>query len=293
MKDSSGGEARITVIGMATNFALFALKLVAGILGKSFALVADAFHSLSDTATDIVVLWSLKVSSRPPDANHRYGHKKIENLAELFIAVAIAAVAIRIAKGSIGGFFSKERHLPSWWVIFPLVVSIVAKEMLYHSTLRVGKKQSSLPVVANAWHHRTDSISSLVILVGILIMELFPSLYFLDAALGVAVAVFIIVLAAKIFLSGLKKLLDTSPPEEFYQAVEDFALGFPDILSVHKLRMRYLGSKIAADMHIQVQPDMSVYNAHKIASRLKHAILERFPSLCEVLIHIEPFSPRE
>ena len=278
---------------MFVNMILFVFKLVAGFLGRSGAMIADAVHSASDFATDVVVLAFVRISAKPRDDDHKWGHGKYETLASLIIGVALFAVGVEILLDSaekIKAVVEGEvLPRPGAIAIIAAVVSIVAKEALYQWTVRVGKQTESPSVVANAWHHRSDSLSSIGALLGI------GAAYFLgekwriaDPIAAIVVAALIIKVAIDLCSTALAELLEKSLPKEVEEEILAIILATPNVYKPHNLRTRRIGSDIAIEVHIRVDGNMSVFASHEISKEIERALRARFGERTAVAIHIEP-----
>ena len=295
--DSSTREKeiyRVTLVGFVVNLILSAAKLAAGILGRSGAMVADAIHSFSDMATDIAVIVFARISSKPKDDGHDYGHGKYETLATIIISLALAAVGIGILSSSIGSIRTilEGGTLPRPGVValVAAVVSIVAKEILYRYTVRVGRRIDSPSVIANAWHHRSDALSSLGTLAGI------GCAYFLgekwriaDPIAALLVAVFIFKIALDLIRTGLGELLEKSLPADVEQEILSIVTANPEIRSPHNLRTRRIGASIAIEVHVRVDGAMSVAHSHALTVDIEHRLRARFGAGTMIAIHVEPF----
>ena len=285
---------RVTLVGFVVNLILSAAKLAAGILGRSGAMVADAIHSFSDMATDIVVIVFARISSKPKDDGHDYGHGKYETLATIIISLALAAVGIGILSSSIGSIRTilegGTLPRPGAVALVAAVVSIVAKEILYRYTVRVGRRIDSPSVVANAWHHRSDALSSLGTLAGI------GCAYFLgekwriaDPIAALLVAVFIFKIALDLIRTGLGELLEKSLPADVEQEILSIVTANPEIRSPHNLRTRRIGASIAIEVHVRVDGAMSVAHSHALTVDIEHRLRARFGAGTMIAIHVEPF----
>ena len=285
---------RVTLVGFVVNLILSAAKLAAGILGRSSAMVADAIHSFSDMATDIAVIVFARISSKPKDDGHDYGHGKYETLATIIISLALAAVGIGILSSSIGSIRTilEGGTLPRPGVValVAAVVSIVAKEILYRYTVRVGRRIDSPSVIANAWHHRSDALSSLGTLAGI------GCAYFLgekwriaDPIAALLVAVFIFKIALDLIRTGLGELLEKSLPSDVEQEILSIVTANPEIRSPHNLRTRRIGASIAIEVHVRVDGAMSVAHSHALTVDIEHRLRARFGAGTMIAIHVEPF----
>ena len=271
---------RVTLVGFVVNLILSAAKLAAGILGRSGAMVADAIHSFSDMATDIVVIVFARISSKPKDDGHDYGHGKYETLATIIISLALAAVGIGILSSSIGSIRT---------ILEAAVVSIVAKEILYRYTVRVGRRIDSPSVIANAWHHRSDALSSLGTLAGI------GCAYFLgekwriaDPIAALLVAVFIFKIALDLIRTGLGELLEKSLPADVEQEILSIVTANPEVREPHNLRTRRIGASIAIEVHVRVDGAMSVAHSHALTVDIEHRLRARFGAGTMIAIHVEP-----
>lgn len=284
---------RVTLVGFVVNLILSAVKLAAGILGRSGAMVADAIHSFSDMATDIVVIVFARISSKPKDDGHDYGHGKYETLATIIISLALAAVGIGILSSSIGSIRTilegGTLPRPGAVALVAAVVSIVAKEILYRYTVRVGRRIDSPSVIANAWHHRSDALSSLGTLAGI------GCAYFLgekwriaDPIAALLVAVFIFKIALDLIRTGLGELLEKSLPADVEQEILSIVTANPEIRSPHNLRTRRIGASIAIEVHVRVDGAMSVAHSHALTVDIEHRLRARFGAGTMIAIHVEP-----
>ena len=284
---------RVTLLGMFVNALLFAFKLIAGIVGRSGAMIADAAHSASDFATDIVVLGFVRISAKPRDDDHKWGHGKYETLASLLIGVALFAVGVEILLDSAEKIKAVAEGevlpRPGAIAIIAAAVSIVAKEALYQWTVRVGKQTESPSVVANAWHHRSDALSSIGALLGI------GAAYFLgekwriaDPIAAIVVAALIIKVAIDLCSTALAELLEKSLPKEVEEEILAIILATPNVYKPHNLRTRRIGSDIAIEVHIRVNGEMTVFASHEISKEIERSLRTRFGERTAVAIHIEP-----
>ena len=289
---------KVTLAGSAGNLALMSLKFVAGVFGRSSAMIADAVHSLSDFFTDIIVLLFVKVSAKPQDASHDYGHGKFETIATLFIGLALVAAAIGIiVSGSVkfahwlGG---ETLVVPGKLALWAALVSIVVKELLYRYTVAAGKKLESQALVANAWHHRSDALSSIGAAVGIggaiLLGERWAVL---DPLASIVVGAMLLKVAWDLLKGSTGELTDGSLPEETEREIEDIIRSFPEISEPHNLRTRRIGNRIAIEAHVRLDGKMSLDEAHDIVTAIEHRIKDRFGKATLVTIHMEPQKNQE
>ena len=284
---------RITIIGSVVNLLLTALKFVAGILGASAAMIADAVHSLSDLLTDFVVLIFVNLSSRPADSDHPYGHGKYETLATTIVALALlAAGGILAAEGIekiIGAIRGEQLVMPGRVALWAALISIAAKEILYQCTVRIGRRVKSSALEANAWHHRTDALSSVATAIGIGGALLFGGQWaILDPIAAVLVSVFIIVAAARMLHEAIQDLLEKRLPEEVENEIRELVAADSEMTEMHKLRTRKVGNVYSIEMHLRMKGDISLYEAHRHSMDLEKRLRERFGADTLVTIHLEP-----
>ena len=284
---------RVTWVGFFVNLALTSFKLFAGIWGHSAAMVADALHSLSDFATDIVVLICFRMIRKPADADHDYGHGKYETMATTLIGLALFAVGCGIfwsgAKSIWSSLHGVTIESPRPIALIAAFLSILFKEWLYRYTVSAGRKINSQAVIANAWHHRSDAFSSIGTLVGIGgAIVLGPAWHILDPIAAVVVSVFIIKVAVSISVGSIKELTEQSLEEATELEIINLTKGVQGTIDPHNLRTRRIGNTVAIDMHIRVDRSLSVVEAHDIASRVEGVLRGRFGEGTFVSVHIEP-----
>lgn len=284
---------RITLWGSAVNVALTAMKFVAGIIGCSAAMIADAVHSLSDLLTDFVVLLFVKISSRPADNEHPYGHGKYETLATSIVAIALllaggvlAAEGIRKILSAIHG---AELVMPGRIALWAALISIAAKETIYWLTVRVSRRVQSSALEANAWHHRTDALSSIATAIGIGGALIFGGNWaILDLIAAVLVSIFIIVTAAKLLHEAVQELMEKRLPEEVEQQIRDIVAQDSEMSEMHHLRTRRVGNVFSIEMHLRMNGNISLYEAHRHSVLLEQKLRERFGPATLISIHLEP-----
>ena len=279
---------RVTWIGLLTNIGLSILKFAAGYFGRSQALIADAIHSLTDTATDIAVIAGSHYWSRPPDESHPYGHRRMETLVTAFIGLMLAAAGVGIGWESISSLHEHNARQPGWFAFYAAMASIVTKESLYRWTAAAGKKIKSPALAANAWHHRSDAISSLPVLVAVGGALLFPSWSFLDRLGAVIVSIFILHAALKIIWPAISELIDVGAPEEIQKKIAAIACGTEGVREVHAIRSRFISSSIQIDLHIVVDGEISVREGHAIADSVENNIIAGIQEILEVVVHVDP-----
>ena len=278
---------------MFVNMVLFLFKLVAGFVGRSGAMIADAVHSASDFVTDVVVLAFVRISAKPRDDDHKWGHGKYETLASLLIGVALFAVGVDILMDSADKIKAVANGevlpRPGAIALIAAAVSVVVKEALYQWTLCKGKKLNSPSVVANAWHHRSDALSSVGALACIgLAYFLGEEWRIADPIAAIVVAALIIKVAIDLCRTALAELLEKSLPREVEEEILSIISATPNVHKPHNLRTRRIGSNIAIEVHIRVDGAMTVYDSHEISKDIERALRARFGEQTAVAIHIEP-----
>ena len=287
------GIYKVNIIGSIVNFLLRVFKFIAGVVGHSAAMVADAVHSLSDFVTDIVVIVFVRISGKPQDESHDYGHGKYETLATAIIGVVLMGVGIGILVNSVTGivdaFNGKELEAPGMLALVAAAVSIVLKEALYRYTVIKGKKLDSKAVIANAWHHRSDAFSSMGTLMGIAgAIFLGEKWRVLDPIAAFIVSVFIIKVAVDLIKPCIDELLEKSLSKEVEERILIIITAFPEIDSPHHLRTRRIGNNIAIEIHIRMDGAMSLTDAHDITKKIEAAIKNEFGAATHIGIHMEP-----
>lgn len=284
----------VTLTGSFANFLLLVFKFIAGVLGHSSAMIADAVHSLSDFVTDIIVLLFINISSKPKDEGHDYGHGKYETLATTIIGIVLMCVGAGLfwdGANKIFGFYFRNEQLesPGKIALIAAIVSILVKEALYRLTLYVGKKENSQAVIANAWHHRSDAFSSIGTALGIAgAIFLGKDWRVLDPIAAVVVSVFIVKVSIQLLIPCLNDLLERSLPEEIEKEIVAIINEDPQINDPHNLRTRRIGSDFAIEVHIRLQPDMTVREAHVVATGIENRLRAKYGSRTHVAVHVEP-----
>ena len=284
---------KVTLVGSAVNVLLTVFKFVAGIVGHSAAMTADAVHSLSDLLTDAVVLVFVRISGKPEDCGHDYGHGKYETLATTVIGIALAAVAVGIGWKAVesllfwyqGGTLAAPGMLALWAAL----VSVVLKELVYQYTVRRGRKLNSPAVEANAWHHRSDALSSLGTLAGIGGAILLGDRWtVLDPLAGLVVAFFILRVSWKLLQGGFDELMEASLPDEVEKEILEVVGTFPDVRDPHHLRTRRIGSRYAIELHIRMDGQTPLAEAHARTCEIEQALKARFGADTHITLHVEP-----
>lgn len=276
----------ITLWGVLVNIFLMVLKLIVGILIKSSALIADGVHSISDLATDFVVLIGTKLSNRPPDKSHPFGHRKLETVACQVIAIVLLAASIGLVWSAGVSIYHHKHSYPGVWVVIVAAISVIAKEVLFSLTRKVSRITQSVVLYANAWHHRSDSFSSVAVLVGGVASLL--GWGHADQVASIAVGFMIMAVASKIFYEGLVELSEHSADQKSINTIEAVLAEEKYVFHWHALRTRKLGPELCVDVHILVDPDLSVLESHRISMELEEKIRKRLLRPVNTLIHIEP-----
>ena len=292
-KDREKRIYRVTLAGSAVNVVLLVFKFVAGFFGGSAAMIADAVHSLSDFITDVIVLLFVRLSSKPEDSDHDYGHGKYETLATSLIGLALLCVGVMIMYNGVHSIVSavmgNPLPQPGMIALAAALVSIALKEWAYRFTAKVGRECESQAVVANAWHHRSDALSSIGTAVGIGGAILLGAKWaVLDPIAAVVVSVFIIRTAWQLTKKSAGELLEQSLPAEMEREIVDIVACEPMASEVHHLRTRRIGSHIAIEMHLRMPGDISLYESHQHATNIEQELRKRFGASTYIGLHVEP-----
>ena len=284
---------KVTLVGSAGNVALLTFKFIAGVLGHSSAMIADAVHSLSDFITDLIVLIFVKISAKPQDASHDYGHGKFETIASFVIGLALVAAATGIiVSGSLklvdwagGAQLEAPGKLALWAALF----SIIVKEVLFRYTAYKGKTLDSQAVVANAWHHRSDALSSFGTTIGIAgAIFLGDRWTVLDPLASVVVGLVLVKVAVGLLKTSIAELTECSLPQDTEQEIEEIIKATPGVSEPHNLRTRHIGNRKAIEVHIRMDGDISLNEAHERTSAIERKLKERFGDTTHITIHMEP-----
>jgi cation diffusion facilitator family transporter len=277
---------RVTLVGAAVNCVLATLQISFGLLGKSQALLADGFHTLSDLSTDFIVLYASRRASVAADEDHPYGHGRIETLASLLLGAMLIMVGVGIGMRGVDAILDPAPENPALITILFAFLAIVAKEGLYRYTVRAARLTHSSMLEANAWHHRSDALSSIVVLVGISAQLL--GIPYMDALAAMIVGVMISLMGFRLGRKALYELIDTGLDAELVEAVRNSMAAYKSVVGIHNLRTRSMGGLGYIDAHIEVDSDLSVSEAHYIAHKIEHLVKKQFPKIIDVQIHIDP-----
>ncbi len=278
----------VTLLGVIVNIFLILFKFSAGVFGHSHALIADAVHSISDLFTDAVVLLGFRAGRKAPDLNHQFGHARIETLASAIVAITLIVTALYLGiKASWDIYYHIEQH-PTWPALAGAAASVILKEGIVHYTVRVGKRIKSPLIVANAWHHRSDSLSSIAVFLGVTGAYLNPSWYMLDNYAALIVSFFIIKVGFEVFGDTLREFLDTAPNPDIMSKINQCACCQDGVIDVHDLRVRISGGRYQMETHIVVDGQLTVIEGHNIAKAVESSLLNEISDIERVIVHVDP-----
>lgn len=278
-----------TRIALVTTLVLCSVKLLAGCLAHSNAMLADAIHSLSDTVTTVFVLVGIRMGSKPADKEHPYGHARMEAVAAKMVAILLVAVAIGLVYSSGRALLGGDAKAPGLLAMYAAILSILVQEGLYRYSIAIGRRINSTAIVADAWHHRSDAMSSVGTLIGIFGARVaWP---WLDPAAGLVVAAIILKIGWDIYLKAVDELVDASPPEETLSAMRTTSLCTPGVVSIGRFRARKSGPRVQVDLEICVDPGASIGQADDIADSVEESLRTRFPEVNGVMVHVHPANP--
>ena len=284
---------KVTLVGSAGNAALLTFKFIAGIIGNSSAMIADAIHSLSDFVTDILVLVFVSISAKPQDQSHDYGHGKFETIASFLIGLALVAAATGIVVSGVMKFTAwlngEELEAPRWIALWAALLSIAIKEMLYQYTSHRGKDLNAQVMVANAWHHRSDALSSVGAAIGIgLAIWLGNSWAVFDPLASIVVGLMLVKVAYELLKTSINELTESSLPAETEQEIVQIIQSFGDVQQPHNLRTRRIGNRIAIEAHIRMDGQLPLNSVHERATTIEQKLKQRFGANTHVSLHMEP-----
>jgi len=278
---------RGALMGILINLGLFFFKGFAGIFGASHAMVADALHTASDLFTSIGVLIGFRIAKQPADAEHPYGHGRAESIMAKLIALVLIMMGVKVAYDAVRVIALQEFTVPHQIALWAAIVSILVKEALFQYTYHIGKKISSTSLMADAWHHRTDAISSVAALIGIGAARL--GMPILDPIAALVVAILVIKIGFSTFHKAYDELMDASLPKEVMDRIHGLTRQIKGVKGIKNIKARKLGIDVFIDMTIDVEPKMSVEEAHKITDQIRRNILHKLASTKDILIHVEPY----
>ena len=280
--------ARIALFGLAVNIMLASVKILAGFFGNAYVLIADGIESAMDVGGSIVIWGGLKVAARPPDRTHPYGHGKAEPIAAVIVAIGVLAAALGLAIQSVREIFLPH-HGPAPYTLVVLIVAVIVKEILYRYVIRFGRSVESTAVQTDAWHHRTDAMTSIAAFIGISVAlvggEAWQSA---DDWAALFACALIGTNGYRLLRPALFEIMDTAPRGKIVDSVRNAAAAVPGVIDVEKCLIRKMGLDFYVDLHVGVNGSISVHEGHAIAHEVKTAIQQRDPRIADVLVHIEP-----
>ncbi len=278
---------KVTLVGAVVDLVLGVAKIVVGVVASSQALIADGIHSLSDLATDFLVLFAAKHAHRQADDEHPYGHGRIETVATVVLGVSLVAVAVGISYDAVRRLMAPELLLhPGWLALLVAVISVLSKELIYQYTARAARRLRSKMLHANAWHSRSDAISSIIVVIGVIATMLgYPSF---DALAAVAVALMVAKIGWDLLWKSLQELIDTALDPERVEAIRETIMAIDGVRTCHMLRTRHSGSDALVDVHILVDPALSVSEGHQIGEAVRWRLIKTIDDVSDVTVHIDP-----
>ena len=284
---------KVTLVGSAGNAALLTFKFIAGVLGNSSAMIADAVHSLSDFVTDLLVLVFVSISAKPQDQSHDYGHGKFETIASFLIGLALVAAATGIVVSGVLKLISwwggTQLEAPGWIALWAALLSIAIKEVLYQYTVRKGRELDSQVMIANAWHHRSDALSSIGAAIGIALAVLLGQRWTVfDPLASIVVGLMLVKVAYELLKQSIGELTESSLPAETEQEIVQIIQSFDDVQQPHNLRTRRIGNRIAIEAHVRMDGQLPLDTVHDRATTIERKLKERFGPDTHVALHMEP-----
>lgn len=292
MEEESRKEAlkKITFEGLLLNVALVFLKFLAGFLSGAQVIIADALHSLSDFISDAFVFLGIKISSKPPDDTHHYGHYRFENLFTIIVGLVLIGAASFLIYEALNSIITKEylEREKLWLAFIVALFSVISKEYIFRETLKIGKEFNSEMIIANAWHHRSDSFSSIAALIGII--ATIANLKIADPVSAIIVSIIIMRIGIKLIVKNTNALMDMAIDKKTLESIAESIKSIPEVIEYHNLKARYVGPYIYCEFHILVDPNLSIKEAHEISHTVKDKIMEKIKNIKDIQIHIEPYS---
>jgi len=283
--------ARVALVGMGANVVLATVKILAGTFGHSYVLIADGIESALDIAGSAIIWGGLKFAARPPDETHPYGHGKAEPVAAIIVSLGVLAAALVIAARSVHEIF-QPHHAPRPFTLAVLVAVVVIKELLFRAVDRLGKDAGSTAIQTDAWHHRTDALTSIAAFIGISVALIGGSRWqSADAWAALFACMLIAANGWRLFHPALREVLDTAPRGEIVERVRAAAATVPGVLEIDKCFVRKMGLEFYVDLHVGVNERISVRAGHDLAHAVKDAIRQTNPRIADVLVHVEPAQP--
>lgn len=288
-KETRDGR-RVILIGMLVNVLLIAFKFIGGLYGHSQALIADAVHSISDFFTDFVALVGLEAGRRDADQKHPFGHARFETLASAVVGMSLVGVAVFLGMEAAGNIYNHTEYHPTWLALGAAALSIVIKEGLFRYTVHVARRIKSPVVMANAWHQRSDALSSVAVLIGVGGAMINPDWHVLDAYATLAVSFFIIKVGLEILWGSMRELTDTAPRQEVLDRIKECAHSVEGVMDLHDLKVRTSGGLYQMEAHILVSGTITVDQGHSIAKEVESRLKGELEDLIQIIIHVDPDS---
>jgi cation diffusion facilitator family transporter len=286
--ESAKAGRSVTLVGALVNAFLILFKFLAGVFGQSQALIADAVHSVSDLFTDFVVLLGLRIGRKAPDEEHPFGHARIETLASATVGLALIATALYLGINAALNIYRHIEYHPTGLALIGAAVSIALKEGLYHYTVHTGRRIKSQLVVANAWHQRSDALSSVAVLLGVVGARLKPTWHVLDSFAALLVSFFIVKVGLEILRTTLREFTDTAPQPEILNKIANCIRSVEGVIDMHDLRVRTSGGLYQMETHIVVDGALTVTEGHRIAKAAESCLAEEVPDLDQIIVHVDP-----
>ncbi len=289
MQDQLTQIRRVTVVGALVNLFLTIIKIFVGLSSSSMSLVADGIHSLSDLATDAAIWIGVRFWSAPPDKNHPYGHGRYETLINLFIAGVLGFVGSGIGWRAIFSIISgTPSSRPEWNVFYIAIISIVAKELLFRWTFKKGKENKSAALTTNAWHHRSDALSSMPVAIAIIGEMIYPAFHYYDQIAAITVTILLLHATWRLAKPSIFEIMEATPNPALNTRIREMSKSITGINNVHSVRCRKLGGEILVDMHMDVDPNMTVFASHELTRLFHDRVIQEIPEITNTLIHVEP-----
>lgn len=277
---------KVSIVTLIVNVFLSIVKLIAGVIGKSSAMISDAVHSISDVISTFIVIIGLKISNKDNDKEHQYGHERYENVASILLSFLLFITGFIIGVDGIKNLYNNTYSTPSIVALFSAILSIVVKEWMYWYTIRVAKKYNSDSLKADAWHHRSDALSSVGSLVGIGFAML--GLTYMDMVASILISILILKISIEIFVESISKMMDTSCSEEVINEIKKIVLNTKGVIEIESLKTRLFGSKIYIDLEINAKKNISFEESHNIAHKVHDRVEKRIDNVKHCMVHINP-----
>lgn len=278
----------VSLVTIVWNVLLSILKILAGVLGHSSAMIADGFHTVSDVISTFMVLIGVKIANKAADAEHPYGHEKFEPVFGKFISIFLAFVGLSMGINGINTLLDGNFTQPGIIAIIAAILSIIVKEGMYHYTIKSARKIKSVAMEADAWHHRSDALSSIATLIGISAAAFNEKLLFLDPLMAVVVSLLIIKIAIELYIKSMKQLVDNAAPSEVITQIKELTVQIEGVEGICDLKTRVFGNKIYVDLEIYVDPQISVLDGHTIATNVHDTLEREITDIKHCMIHVEP-----